>query len=72
VAVLHHYKFLSPKEFRWKTCIRKTVDNKTKDCDNLKIQGRPYAGIIYDDLAWELLKKNVPKYAMYDEFEDFM
>ena len=31
-----------------------------------------YVGSVYDDSAWQTLKRNVPKYAMYDEFEDFM
>lgn len=71
VAVIHHYKYLSPKEFYWKSCVRKTVDDKFKDCSKLK-RTRPYTGKIYDDSAWVALKKNVPKYAMLDQFEDFM
>jgi hypothetical protein len=31
-----------------------------------------YVGKVFDDSAWHALKKNVPKYAMYDKFEDFM
>lgn len=72
VAVLHHYKYLSPKEYYWKSCVRKTVDDKFKDCESLKSKGPPYVGRVYDDSAWQLLKKNVPRYAMFDEFEDFM
>ena len=82
MAVIHHYKYLSPKEFYWKSCVRKTVDDKFKDCDeNVKrVADRdggvslrsPFKGKVFDDLAWQTLKKNVPKYAMYDEFEDFM
>eukprot|EP00986_Skeletonema_menzelii_P006874 scaffold2612_cov132-Skeletonema_menzelii.AAC.10 len=73
VAVIHHYKYLSPKEFYNKSCVRKTVDDKFKDCSADK-QGAvdSFKGSTFDDSAWELLKKNVPKYAMYDEFEDFM
>ena len=71
VAVIHHYKYLSSKEFYWKSCIRKTVDDKFKDCENLKLKP-PFKGSIYDDSAWVALKQNVPKYAMFDNFEDFM
>lgn len=73
VAVIHHYKYLSPKEYRWKTCVRKTVDDKVKDCQEKLERGMsPFEGTVFDDSAWQALKKNVPKYAMYEEFEDFM
>mmetsp|Transcript_5370 Transcript_5370/g.10795 ORF Transcript_5370/g.10795 Transcript_5370/m.10795 type:complete len:219 (-) Transcript_5370:424-1080(-) len=73
VAVIHHYKYLSPKEYRWKTCVRKTVDDKVKDCQEKLERGMsPFEGTVFDDSAWQTLKKNVPKYAMYEEFEDFM
>ncbi|KAL3809303.1 hypothetical protein ACHAXA_009427 [Cyclostephanos tholiformis] len=73
IAVLHHYKYLSSKEFRWKSCTRKTVDDKYKDCDVTRnVTRTPYVGSIHDDSAWRTLKKNVPKYAAFDEFEDFM
>ena len=72
VAVIHHYKYLSRKEFYWKSCIRKTVDDKFKDCENLKRGGPPYNGVIFDDSAWQTLKRNVPKYEMFDSFQDFM
>lgn len=67
VAVLHHYRFLSAKEYHWKTCVRKTVDDQIKGCNQ-----KPYEGKIFDDSAWQTMKKNVPKYRMFDEFEDFM
>jgi hypothetical protein len=73
VAVIHHYKYLSPKEFLWKSCVRKTVDDKFKDCNVDKQETvSSFRGHNFDDTAWRLLKQNVPKYAMYDEFEDFM
>ena len=72
VAVIHHYKYLSPKEFHWKSCVRKTVDDKFKDCNVEKQVAKSYRGHTFDDSAWQLLKKNVPRYAMYDEFEDFL
>jgi len=72
VAVIHHYKYLSPKEFYWKSCVRKTVDDKFKDCNKGGTQSKnPYNGRVYDDSAWQALKKNVPRYAMFDEFDDF-
>ncbi len=73
VAVLHHYQYLSSKEFRWKSCTRKTVDDKYKDCDVTRnVTVTPYVGTVHDDSAWRMLKKNVPRYAAFDEFEDFM
>ncbi|KAL7514592.1 hypothetical protein ACHAXN_011919 [Cyclotella atomus] len=72
VAVLHHYKYLSPKEFYWKSCVRKTVDDLFKDCHKDGELAPKYVGKIYDDSAWQTLKKNVPRYAMFDEFDDFM
>ena len=69
VSVLHHYKYLSPKEFHWKSCVRKTVDDKLKECEGAK---HPYRGAMHDDAAWRALKENVPRYAMFDRFEDFM
>lgn len=73
VAVLHHYKYLSPKEFYWKSCMRKTVDDLYKDCDTKTKNLIPqFTGKVFDDSAWQTLKNNVPRYAMYDEFEDFM
>lgn len=68
--MIHHYKYLSPKEFQWKSCIRQTVDAKLKDCVGGKATA--YQGRVPDDSAWQLLKKNVPRYAMFDEFEDFL
>ena len=73
VAVIHHYKYLSPKEFYWKSCVRKTVDDKFKGCSSDQQEAvDSFKGDVFDDSAWRMLKKNVPKYAMYDEFEDFM
>lgn len=71
VAVIHHYKYLSPKEYHWKTCVRKTVDDQFKDCSEDR-KNSPYTGRIYDDSAWVTLKRNVPRYAMFDQFQDFM
>ncbi|KAL9180266.1 hypothetical protein ACHAXT_008236 [Thalassiosira profunda] len=71
VAVIHHYKYLSPKEFYWKSCVRKTVDDRLKDCGT-SMKSKQYFGRVYDDLAWQQLKRNVPRYAMFDQFEDFM
>lgn len=53
--------------------MRKTVDDKFKDCsDDKQKTVESFKGSSFDDSAWESLKKNVPRYAMYDEFEDFM
>jgi len=48
------------------------VDDKFKDCNKGGTQSKnPYNGRVYDDSAWQALKKNVPRYAMFDEFDDF-
>ena len=47
------------------------MDDKFKDCSNGATSKKPYVGRVYDDSAWQALKKNVPRYVMFDEFEDF-
>ena len=67
VAVLHHYKYRSPQEFYSKAC-----EGEMKGSPECRKKNKPYAGTVKDDSAWEAMKKNVPRYAMFDEFEDFM
>jgi len=44
------------------------------ECNKMRkdAKNKPYVGEVKDNLAWEAMKKNVPKYAKFDEFEDFM
>ena len=73
VALLHHYQRKSAYEY-----INKRLRGRpdTKDRDEAKgmlvLSARremwQYNGTIFDDVAWRLLKKNVPK---YEAFEDW-
>uniref|UniRef100_A0A7S1UYJ2 Glycosyltransferase family 92 protein n=1 Tax=Grammatophora oceanica TaxID=210454 RepID=A0A7S1UYJ2_9STRA len=70
VAVLHHYKYKSAQEWYWKSCIRKDVstpqNSATRNCKDTLHVGKEH-----DDRAWEFLKKKVPKYALFEQFEDY-
>ncbi len=72
VALLYHYRFRSPGEFYHKNCIRgdvlqsrgkypKCIINKT----GTQVDQGMYGGNL-DTLAWEQLKKMVPKYAIFE------
>lgn len=66
VAVLHHYKFKSAGELRYKKCIRGRVNagGRPDQCQKASYD----VGIdakYYNDDAWEQLKRMVPKYALY-------
>lgn len=77
VLLLYHYRYTSRKEYLFKRCYRGTLGSEwcTKDGKSLKkdtpyhIQIRP--GAVFDDTAWRILTNNVPKYKMYDQFEDY-
>lgn len=64
VALFYHYRFKSEEEFKHKTCGRGDL---LKDHCNKKSYEEGMSGRFYDDTAWELLKKIVPKYALYEE-----
>eukprot|EP00978_Attheya_sp_CCMP212_P002086 scaffold4326_cov59-Attheya_sp.AAC.1 len=67
VAVLHHYKYKSKSEWYFKSCIRKrAIGSKNKGCGE-----DPLVGEVFDDSAWKMLKSRVPKYKMYDQWEDY-
>jgi len=65
VAVLHHYKYKSEKEWHDKGCVMKGITGKQKECGDKSL-----AGTFYDDSAWVTLKRNVPKYQVFDDWED--
>lgn len=69
VAVLHHYKYKSVKEYRLKSCKRglgNVLRDTTKNCGQV-----PSVGDVFDDEAWQLLKTRVPKYAIFDNWTDY-
>ncbi len=73
VAVLYHYRFKSPNEFYNKNCVRGDVLNSgfpkctlhNKGANGGRVEQGMYGGTV-DMLAWEQLKKTVPKYAIFD------
>ncbi len=60
VAVFHHYKYKSLEEFNAKGCSRGYVWNHQR-CFNETLYDLPF-GDIWDDTAWQLLQKIVPRY----------
>lgn len=72
VALLYHARFRSPEEFYYKNCIRGDVlqpRGEVPKCTRQQaIQGM-YGGQL-DTLAWEQLRKMVPKYGIFDNDTD--
>jgi hypothetical protein len=71
VAVIHHYKYKSAKEYRFKNCMR--LDRNSSNCDvplaEFTDEG---TSELFDDAAWQILKSRVPKYAVFDQWTDYM
>jgi Glycosyl transferase family 2 len=73
VAVVHHYVTKSVKEYVDKT-MRGRADKRKNAAASLdrsvlfKERKGLDPGEIFDDSAWQLLKQNVPKYAIYDNW----
>ena len=68
IAALHHYKYLSKKEWNTKNCIRGDVMGKERELKHI-CSGKepdPYAGEIFNDDAWQFLRAHVPTYQEYD------
>lgn len=62
VVAVHHYKTKSYEEFYYKSCVRGRIyKHVTSKCKEVQ---QPIIGEVYDDVAWEALKRNVPKYAV--------
>ncbi|CAJ1937107.1 unnamed protein product [Cylindrotheca closterium] len=80
VVLLYHYRYTSDKEYIFKRCTRGGTDGGHYWCSDggqgirqgygpQHIQSIP--GSVFDDKAWKFLTSHVPKYQMYDSFEDF-
>ena len=76
VALLYHYRYTSMKEYVFKRCFRRNYLGSTNWCNkegtglkkSVKEHILPRPGSVYDDTAWELLTRHVPKYRLYDDF----
>jgi hypothetical protein len=74
IAVLHHYCYKSYKEYIAKrTRGRADLDQVRADVQvPLQIiealEGEVPNGTLFDDAAWKVMKKYVPKYAAFDGF----
>jgi len=79
VLLLYHYRFTSTKEYFHKLCVRGFIHLKeSMKCDangtsigTKKHLNEAFKGDIFDDTPWQFLRERVPKYQLYDEFEDF-
>lgn len=79
VLLLYHFRYCSEKEYVYKRCIRGEAAGNSW-CDD---QGngvtrkgtpthiQPAPGEVFDDSPWQFLKSRVPKYRVFDEFEDY-
>jgi len=66
VAVLHHYRFLSEREWRYKSCERGHVDRAVKECNDTAP-----VGMQFDDSAWKALVEHDPKYRVFENWPDY-
>ena len=80
VILLYHYRYTSTKEYIFKRCVRGQMDRGNFWCskngtgvrsDNTPKHIQEFPGTVFDDIAWRFLKSRVPKYRIYDEFDDF-
>ena len=75
VVLLYHYRFTSMKEHVFKRCFRKNYLGSSDWCNKKGTGLRedvpehilPRPGSVYDDTAWKLLTKYVPKYRLYED-----
>lgn len=79
--LVYHYRYLSEKEYDDKNCVRGHMAGKDEcshekgkslSYDELARMGKPThvasrPGVVFDDLAWRLLRDRVPKYRIYDD-----
>jgi hypothetical protein len=63
VASLHHFHTKSRAEFNYR-CVRGDADLDTARCP--QFEDDP-PGLVRDDSAWQILKRNVPAYRWYDD-----
>eukprot|EP00980_Cylindrotheca_fusiformis_P002313 scaffold535_cov65-Cylindrotheca_fusiformis.AAC.15 len=82
VVLLYHYRYTSLKEYIYRRCSRGRVqasasqnyckeNGKELQTTGVRDHQLPSPGIVFDDRPWQFLRSHVPKYAMYDEFDDF-
>ena len=80
ILLLYHYRYTSQKEYIYKRCMRKDVDRGGIWCDkngnSVRGKGTPEhiqstPGDVFDDTAWRFLTDRVPKYKLYNHFDDF-
>ncbi|KAL7536052.1 hypothetical protein ACHAWF_005349 [Thalassiosira exigua] len=79
--LLYHYRYLSMKEYDDKNCLRHHVSG-VKACNQAEMRAytleelkklkkkEHYAsrpGVVFDDSAWKILIRRVPKYRMFDD-----
>lgn len=67
IIALYHYQYKSLEENHIRRCIRgyKHKSSRMKERALCKMSTTP--GSVFNNLAWETLKRNVPKYRTYDE-----
>lgn len=63
VAIIHHYRYKSDREWYHKGCIRGRVTGARTRCNETAA-----TGTVFDDSAWQVLKKNAPKYRVFDDW----
>lgn len=78
ILLLYHYRYGSRKEYIFKRCVRGDAKGGSMWCDgnDIKAEDTPdhiqiAPGDVFDDTAWQFLTNRVPKYRVFDEFEDF-
>lgn len=82
VAALHHYRTKSHKEYIMKTkrgragtgdikhSFLPRAEEAYKKALDPNDNSNSIENLIYDDSAWEAMKKYVPRYALYEDIED--
>ena len=65
VAAIHHYRIKSLEEFHYRRCVRGRIYKQAKLKSFCHLETPP--GDVYDDIAWEIMKRNNPKYHTFDE-----
>ena len=78
VVLLYHFRYTSEKEYIFKRCTRGGTDGGHYWCDGGRIRQdygpkhiQSIPGSVFDDKPWKFLTFHVPKYKMYESFEDF-
>lgn len=70
VVALYHYRYKSIEENHVRRCVRGDIYKFTKAGEMLICGWDTAPCNAYDDSAWQTLKKNVPKYRIYDNDDD--